>query len=49
MMDLIQTIFILIIVMVYIAVKLNRIGKILKDQSESLTRIAKHLEDRYRN
>lgn len=44
MYDVTQAIIVLTIVMVFIAVKLLQIGRTLKDQNESLARIAKHLE-----
>ncbi len=40
------SIIMLVVVMVYIAVKLNQISKTLRNQSESLARIAKHLEEK---
>lgn len=44
MYEAVNAITILIVVMVLIVVKLIQIDRTLKDQSESLARIAKHLE-----
>ncbi len=44
MYEVAQIIFVLTIVMVFISVKLVQINRTLKNQSESLAKIAKHLE-----